>query len=195
VSASFADFIEVERPFTGHAAFTFTEPDRAAYPGRLQALMAYRTRDSVARIMAWSDEWNTAQRRIMRRNAGAGYLSYFRLLGASFLETWVSVTNAGSHELDQPAECTVIVENHAGERRAAQLTLAPWATSFESLDAVVPGATELLGGANGLLLVESESDLAMVCFTRHVKSGRWSAEHLMSAPTRVDGGLMWPAGC
>ena len=76
--------------------------------------MAYRTRDSVARIMAWSDEWNTAQRRIMRRNAGAGYLSYFRLLGASFLETWVSVTNAGSHELDQPAECTVIVENHPG---------------------------------------------------------------------------------
>jgi hypothetical protein len=195
VSASFADLTEIERPFIGHAAFSFTEPDRATYPGRLQALMAYRTRGSVARIMAWSDEWNTPQRRIMRRNAAAGYLSYFRLLGASFLETWVSVTNAGNHELDETAEYTVIVENHSGERLSSRHRLAPWATSFESLDSVVPGATGLLGGANGLLLVESESDLAMVCFTRHVASGRWSAEHLMSAPTKVDGGLIWPAGC
>ena len=90
---------------------------------------------------------------------------------------------------------TVIVENHAGERISAQHTLAPWATAWTSLDLVVPGATQLLGGANGLLLVESESDLAMVCFTRHRASGRWSAEHLMSASTPSPDGMIWPAGC
>ena len=183
VGASFAELLkEVPRPFAGHAAFTFSEPDRGAYPGRLQALMAYRTSNSMARIMAWSDEWNTPHRRIARRRAVGGYRSYFRILSAPFLETWLGVTNAGNHELDSPADYTVIVENHEGDRVSAQHTLAPWATDWKPLDTLVPGALELLGGKNGLLLVESESDLAMVCFTRHSTSGRWSAEHLMSAP-------------
>jgi hypothetical protein len=196
VSASFADLLsDVERPFAGHAAFTFSESDRDAYPGRLQALMAYRGPQSMARIMAWSDEWNTAQRRIGRRTAQAPYRSYFRLLGAPYLESWLSVTNAGDHELDAVADYTVIVENRAGERLTSDHTLAPWATAWKPLDEVVPGATDLLGCANGLLLVESESDLAMVCFTRHRISGRWSAEHLMSAPTPSTDGMIWPAGC
>jgi len=196
VAASFADLLaDVERPFAGHAAFTFTETDRHAYPGRLQALMAYRGPQSLARIMAWSDEWNTPQRRIQRRHADGGYLSYFRLLAAPYLELWLGVTNAGNHELDSAADYTVIIENHAGERISAQHTLAPWATAWEPVDTVVPGATELLGGVNGLLLVESESDLAMVCFARHRLSVRWSAEHLMSAPTPTPDGLLWPAGC
>ena len=121
--------------------------------------------------------------------------SYFRLLAAPYLETWLGITNAGNHELDAAADYTVIVENHAGERVSAKLTLMPWATAWASLDLVVPGATQLLGDANGLLLVESESDLAMVCFTRHRTSGRWSAEHLMSAPTPSPNGMIWPAGC
>jgi len=37
--------------------------------------------------------------------------------------------------------------------------------------------------------------LAMIGMVLLFRVGRWSAEHLMSAPTRVDGGLMWPAGC
>ena len=196
VAASFGDLlVDVERPFAGHAAFTFTEPDRGAYPGRLQALMAYRGARSTARIMAWSDEWNTPQRRIEQRRAVGGYRSYFRLLAKPYLETWLGVTNAGSHELDTAAHYTAIVENRSGERLTAQHTLAPWATAWSSIDAVVPGATALLGDANGVLLVESESDLAMVCFTRHRTSGRWSAEHLMSAPTPSPAGMIWPAGC
>ena len=196
VNASFGDLLtEVERPFAGHAAFTFTEADRGAYPGRLQALMAYRGPQSLARIMAWSDEWNTPHRRIVNKGALGAYRSYFRLLAAPFLETWLGVTNAGNHELESAAEYTVIVENQAGDRLAVQHVLAPWATAFAPLDQVVPGATQLLGGVNGLLLVESESDLAMVCFTRHRGSGRWSAEHLMSAPTPSADGIVWPAGC
>ena len=117
------------------------------------------------------------------------------MLAAPFLETWLGVTNAGNHELESAAEYTVIVENQAGDRLAVQHVLAPWATAFAPLDQVVPGATQLLGGVNGLLLVESESDLAMVCFTRHRGSGRWSAEHLMSAPTPSAAGMVWPAGC
>jgi hypothetical protein len=196
VGASFADLLGgVARPFAGHAAFTFSEADRDAYPGRLQALMAYRGAQSVARIMAWSDEWNTPQRRIAHRQAKAPYRSYFRLLGAPFLECWLGVTNAGNHELDEVADYTVIVENHDGDRVSAEHTLAPWATDWRPLDDVVPGATSVLGGTNGLLLVESDSDLAMVCFTRNRTSGRWSAEHLMSAPTPTPDGMLWPAGC
>jgi hypothetical protein len=196
VNASFTDLLtDVERPFAGHAAFTFSESDRNAYPGRLQALMAYRGPQSLARIMAWSDEWNTPHRRIVNKGARCAYRSYFRLLAAPFLETWLGVTNAGNHELDSDADYTVTVENQAGERVAVQHTLAPWATAFQPLDQGVPGATQLLGGANGLLLVESESDLAMVCFTRHCVSGKWSAEHLMSAPTPSSEGMIWPAGC
>ncbi len=195
-TASLGDLLtEVERPFAGHAAFTFSEAGRSAYPGRLQALMAYRGAESMARIMAWSDEWNTPQRRIERRTAEGPYLSYFRLLAAPYLETWLGVTNAGDHELDSTADFMVIVENAAGERVSAQRTLAPWATAWEPLDVVVPGGPDLLGGVNGLLLVKSESDLAMVCFTRHRTSGRWSAEHLMSAPTLSPDGMIWPAGC
>jgi hypothetical protein len=196
VSASFGDLlVDAERPFAGHAAFTFTEADRDAYPGRLQALMAYRGAHSTARIMAWSDEWNTPQRRIERRRAVGCYRSYFRLLAKPFLESWLGVTNAGNHELETAADYTVIVENLSGQRLSAQHTLAPWATAWSSLDEVVPGASALLDGANGLVLVESESDLAMVCFTRHRTSGRWSAEHLMSAPTPSSDGMIWPAGC
>lgn len=193
-AASFSELLGgVERPFAGHAAFTFSEPDRTSYPGRLQALMAYRTVDSSARIMAWSDEWNTPQRRIKRRDADA-YRSYFRVLGSPFLECWLGVTNAGSHDLDVDAAYTVIVESQAGQRLTTSCTLGPLATSFRSIDAVVPGAADLLRGV-GLLVVESDSDLAMVCFTRHRRSGRWSAEHLMSAPTPAGDGHIWPAGC
>ena len=50
VDASFADLLAgVTRPFAGHAAFTFSDADRPAYPGRLQALMAYRGARSMAR--------------------------------------------------------------------------------------------------------------------------------------------------
>jgi hypothetical protein len=194
-SAAFAELLgDIERPFAGHAAFTFSDGGRSAYPGRLQALMAYRSTESIARIMAWSDEWNTPQRRIESRRAFGPFRSYFRVLAAPFLETWLGVTNAGNHELDSPAEFTVIVEAESGERVASHHTLAPWATAWTTVDDLVPGATHLLGEINGLLLVESESDLAMVCFTRHRVSGQWSAEHLMSAPTPTADGVIWPAG-
>ena len=195
VAASLGELLtDVERPFAGHAAFTFSEANRGAYPGRLQALMSYRAPESLARVMAWSDEWNTPQRRARLRGADGGYRSYFRLLAAPFLESWLGVTNAGSHELETAADYTVIVESSSGQRRSTRCTLAPLATAWGRIDRLVPHSQQLLGDANGLLLVESDSDLAMVCFTRHRTSGRWSAEHLMSAPTDGADGVIWPAG-
>ena len=195
VAASFSELLtEVERPFAGHAAFTFSEAERDAYPGRLQALMAYRAPQSLARIMAWSDEWNTRQRRLQRQVADSGYRSYFRLLAAPYLEAWLGVTNAGDHELDAAADYTVIVENQFGLRATQTCALGPWATAWQPVDLIVPEAAQVLGNGNGLLLVESDADLAMVCFTRHRISRRWSAEHLMSAPTLSPDGVIWPAG-
>ena len=57
--------------FVGHIALAYTREDRPVYPGVLQALLEYRTAGSAARVMAWSDEWNSPQRAAVR-----GHVSY-----------------------------------------------------------------------------------------------------------------------
>ncbi len=184
------------RPFVGHAAFTFSEPGLPVYPRRLQALMAYRSGDACARIMAWSDEWNTPKRRYRLHQRAGHYLSYYRAWCVPFIETWLGITNAGTADLTEPATCRLIVRNDCGEEVFAERTLAPLATDWSLVGELVEGANELLArSASALILVESTFDLAMVAFSRHTVSGTWSGEHFMSAPVQTAGGEVWPAGC
>jgi hypothetical protein len=184
------------RPFVGHAAFTFSESGRAQYPRRLQALMAYDGGSTCARIMAWSDEWNTPKRRYRLLQRSGHYLSYFRATCQPFLETWLGITNAGAADLTEPASYRVVVRNERGDEVAAERTVGPLATEWARLPELVDGTAGLLARSeSAIVLIESEFDLAMVCFTHHLDAGTWSAEHFMSAPVVTPAGEVWPAGC
>ncbi len=196
VSASFAELVPPSnRPFVGHAAFTFSEPDRAYYPGRLQALMAYSAPGSCSRVMVWSDEWNTPARQRRVQETGGHYLSYYRVWCQPDAETWVAITNAGDADLREAATYRLILRDEDGDEIAATRTLGPLATDWGPVGALIEGATNWLSHRpSAILLVESTSDLAMVALDHHFASGRWSAEHFMSAPVPIAGGDLWPAG-
>lgn len=85
------DLIPGEGDFTGHVSFTFTPRPAGEYPGRLQALMEYRTDVSTARVMAWSDQWGSPHRLLQRIPRRAGYRAWAR----PPFTTYISITNAG----------------------------------------------------------------------------------------------------
>lgn len=194
-SASLAELVPAElESFVGHVAFTFSEGGLPEYPGHLQALMAYTGGETCARIMAWSDQWNTSPRRLALRTSGGHYESYFRTPSASCLEAWVGITYCGAADLDSVARYRLIVRAADGEEAAIDRELAPWATEWGTVESLVTQAAAMLSAGPCLVVVESEFDLAMVCFTRHRVSGRWAAEHFMSAPVAGRDGEVWPAG-
>jgi hypothetical protein len=182
--------------FGGHIALTFTPADVAEYPRRLQALLEYRSPVGAAHVMAWSDEWNSRLRLHRRAREGALPLrSYYRAIVREGLTTFISVTNAGHGGYREQAPLSIALVNRAGERRVIERTLEPYATLFESVPDLFPGADQFLAPIGvGVIEVESIFDLANVQLTRSDRSGAWAAEHFLAALTRVDERIDMPAG-
>lgn len=183
-------------PFNGHIALTFSPTDAEFYPRHLQALLEYRSAGGAARVMAWSDEWNSRIKLHQRKREGALPLrSYYRAICGRGFSTWVSLTNAGHGGYRETVPCTITLCNATGMRREVTRELAPYATLFADVAELFDGAAEFLApGGVGVIEVESTSDLANVQFVRHDATGAWAAEHYMAATTREGDRVAVPAG-
>jgi hypothetical protein len=192
VTADFREVLASHTSFRGHAAFTFGQTGRAEYPGHLQALLRYVATSSTARVMAWSDEWNTAARTWKRMRHGGTYRSFMRAVGADSVD-WLAITNAGSADHRTTATCRITVSNSLGDA-TVEHCVAAHATLLAPLRELVPSARSLLD-APAAVLVDSEHDLAMVALTASRSGESWAVEHLMSATTwSSSGAALQPAG-
>ena len=183
-------------PFNGHIALTFSSAETEFYPRHLQALLEYRSAGGAARVMAWSDEWNSRIKLHQRKRDGALPLrSYYRAICGRGFSTWVSLTNAGHGGYRDVVPCTITLVNASGVQRDVTREIAPYATVFADVADLFPGAAEFLSpGGVGVIEVESTYDLANVQFVRHDATGAWGAEHYMAATTREGDRVAVPAG-
>ncbi len=181
------------RPFVGHIALRFSPDNRAEYPRRLQALLEYRTPQSTARVMAWSDSWNWSVR---QRLHPLTYRAYYRVWCKTPFLSSVAITNCGiALNYDQTVSYRMRLENGSGDFLTYEGKLAPQATDFGPVQRFFPDATEFLNGQSmALVIVESRADLAIMHLSRHERSGVYAAEHFLPAPTRHAGKLHYPCG-
>jgi hypothetical protein len=185
------------RPFRGHIALTFAPSRGQAVPRRLQALLEYRRTGSVARVMTWSDEWNSPVRLAKRDRSAAppSYRSWFRVWQDDGTTTEFAITNAGHNGYDRPAEIHAIYFDHAGGTIETQFSLPAYATRMTNMEQLFPEAIESLRSpAIGVVVLESASDLASVAYTHHHASGTMSAEHFMWLQSEHDGTIVSPSG-
>ncbi len=182
-----------DRPMIGHIALSFSPDDKPFYPGRLQALLEYRTEHNTARVMAWSDEWNSTER---QEGAAPVLRAFYRMWFKRPIVSSLSITNSGlSPDYDKHVEYTIRLRNTAGDTLTYQGKLAPQATDFGTIDTFFPGIEDFLDGAPAAMaVVESTSDLAIVQFSNHQESGVFSAEHFMALNTYHDGDFHLPCG-
>ncbi len=179
-------------PFRGHLALSFAPAHGASVPRRLQALVEYSGLNSVARVMTWSDEWNSRVR-LARRDGSESptlFRSYFRVVLDDAMSTEIAVTNAGHPGYDRSASARLIFRRNDQPDLETTLVLAPFATCFESLVSLFPEAEP----GHGIVLLESTSDLASIGFTRHRRTGTLSAEHFLVLYADQAGKLVLPAG-
>jgi hypothetical protein len=181
--ADVADLLpDPAQPFRGHIALSFRPPPGQPVPRRLQALLEYRGETSVAHVMAWSDEWNSAVRlaRRDRRDRPARVQSYFRVVDRGDCTTEIAVTNAGHPGYSRAAHVLLQLEGPEGPIAQTRFELAPYATRMALLSEFFPQArAQLAPGGLGLVVASSESDLANVAFTRSSASGALAAEHFL----------------
>jgi hypothetical protein len=185
------------KPFRGHLALSFAPAHGKPVPRRLQALVEYSGTNSVARVMTWSDEWNSRVRlaRRERRDVPTIFRSYFRVCLDAMASTEIAVTNAGHPGYDRSAEVKVLLKRADHSDLETMLILAPFATKITTLDELFPGI--LSGDAmpgHGIVLLESSSDLASMGFTRHRRTGALAAEHFLVHYAEQSGELVLPAG-
>jgi hypothetical protein len=184
-------------PFRGHIALSFAARHGQAVPRHLQALLEYRNEHSVARTMAWSDEWNSNVR-VAKRDRMATPLigkSCFRIWEDVGLGTEIAITNAGHAGYQRDANVRLVLHGADGPVMETELRLAPFATHMAKVEQLFPGARAALAPSGlGMLLIESSSDLANLAFTRHRQTGAIAAEHFMAMPTEHEGSVEWPPG-
>jgi hypothetical protein len=182
------------RPFAGHVTLAFTREDRPVYPRVLQALLEYRTAHGTARVMAWSDEWNSPQRAVARGRVV--YRAYSRVWCRPPLETHLCITNCGNERrYADPAAFTVLLLNGHGDHVRAEGVVPPHGTVFQAVDSFFPDAVRFLRPEGvGMVVVESVYDLAQIQITRHAGSGVVAAEHFMALSSAWDGTRLRPSG-
>jgi len=193
--------------FTGHIALNFSADERTFYPRRLQALLEYRTQESTARVMAWSDIWNAQEHLRTLSDSiasefrpvflggnvlsppGVVYRSYYRVWNKAPLVSYLAITNCGiTPGYDKTVKYRVLLENGRGDSLRYEGRVGPQATDYGPIDFFFPSIEAFLGDQSvGMALVESESDLAIMHLTHHQVSGAYSAEHFMDAGSRFEG--------
>jgi hypothetical protein len=178
--------------FVGHVALRFSrEEDQVEYPRRLQALMEYRTSQSTARVMAWSDTWNWQE-----VSSTIDYLAYYRVWWRSPFVSYVSLTNCSINQnYQEVATYRLRLEKGDGDYLVYEGTIAPQGTMYKSISEIFPNIAEFLGDQPvGLVVVETTFDLASMHLTKHQKSGVCAAEHFLPLPTCYDGEIYRPCG-
>jgi hypothetical protein len=185
------------RTFRGHIALRFALDAPADVPWHVQALLEYRRAGGVARVMAWSDEWNSRVKLATRDASASPPLSrsYYRVWCDGDAETQLSITNAGHEGYDRTAAVRALLVGAEGVVAETTFTLPPFATRLADVRELFPDAdARLAPTGHGLVIVESASDLANVAFSRHRVSGALAAEHFMVWETVHDGALVTVAG-
>ena len=201
--------------FTGHIALNFSSEFKAHYPGKLQALMEYRTPYGAARVMAWSDIWNARDRwnafldqmstfEGFVENFGERYPVEARLINRCFYRVWylpaiisyISVTNSGvTPDYDRTADYRLLLENGRGEALIYHGAIAPQASDFVPIDQFFPDVADFLGEQQfAMAVIESEADLAVMHLSHNKNSGVYSAEHFMASASYHEGLTYNPCG-
>jgi len=173
--------------FAGHIALRFAPEKTEVYPFRVQALFEYRTNVNTSRVMVWSDEWNSEERR--KRFGTVLKRKYFRVWHCPEFISYVSMYNCG---VEKPytleAAFTLTLVNETGDKLIYEGTLPPNGTLFRRVDELFPDISAFLGDNRyAMLYSESAFDLAHVQFTRHMSSGVWAAEHFIASHTNSQG--------
>ena len=173
--------------FVGHVTLAYTREDRPFYPRVLQALLEYRTRRGATRVMAWSDEWNSPQRAAVRGRVP--YRAYYLVWCRPPLQTHLCITNCGNERrYAEAAPFTAVLLNEAGDRIQVSGVVPPHGTVFQPVQTLFPDAPRFLGPRGvGLVVIESDYDLAEIQITRHAGSGVVAAEHFMALTGELDG--------
>jgi len=176
-----AELLDDARDFKGHVALRFAPDAEGAVPRRLQVLVEYRTTSSVARVMAWSDEWNSAVRVARRSRHPTAPRAFCRVVAKPTVQTEIAVTNAGHDDHRMPADVEFTLVSAHGPVATAQRRIEPYATLWTTMDGLFPGGTAgKLPGGFGVLVAQSESDLASIMFTR--SGDALAAEHFLPVP-------------
>jgi hypothetical protein len=188
---------DASQPFRGHIALNFAPAPGESVPGHLQALLEYRSAASVARVMTWSDEWNSFVHLAKRDRSikPTQYRSWFRIWPDADATTEIAITNAGHDGYDRTADVRATYCDGAGKAIETNFLLAPHATRMGSMKEFFPNAIDALRSAPfGIILIESTSDLANVAYTHHHASGTIAAEHFVSLRSEHEGSIVLPAG-
>ena len=188
---------DASQPFKGHISLNFSTAENLPVPLHLQALAEYRRADTVARVMCWSDQFNSNIRMAKRDRQPnpTRWRSYFRLLENAELvtEAWITNSGHGGYRRSAKVEATLILSD--GESRTLEMEIAPFATRILVLDNFASGGyPQDCDERMGMLWLESESDLAIMGFTRHLQQPGIAAEHFMSLMSLNEGSLLAPAG-
>lgn len=183
--------------FIGHLALRFSPRHRGPIPRRQQTLAEYLSPGHRANVMAWSDEWNSRIRVAKRqRTASVTPLrACFRVYADSENVTLLAISNPGHEQPPPPAKATVLLYSPLGRIGSATLDIAPFGTRLIALPDLFPAALlSQLDGGLGLVVLESESDLASIAFVRHLGSCALAAEHFMAMQSSANGRIVLPAG-
>ncbi|TAL43578.1 MAG: hypothetical protein EPN91_06090 [Salinibacterium sp.] len=184
-------------PFRGHIALSFAPARGVPVPGHLQALMEYRRPNSVARVMTWSDEWNSRVR-LARRDRSLEpprYRSYFRVDAGADVVTELAITNAGHNGYDRSAEVRATYRSADGRDWHADFSLTPFATRTATSGELFDGSADRPPmDQPGIVLLESSSDLACIAYTHQCSTGALAAEHFLWLQSEHEGELLLPAG-
>jgi hypothetical protein len=175
-----SELLDGQGDFRGHVALRFAPGESAAVPRRLQALVEYRGTRSVARVMAWSDEWNSIVRQARRRRDPAAPRAFCRFVAGPSVQTEIAVTNAGHDGHNTSADVEFTLVDARGVRATVQRRIAPYATLWSPV-------RELFGDVDcdpadgfGILIARSDCDLASMMFTR--TAAGLAAEHFLPVP-------------
>jgi hypothetical protein len=185
-----------EADFIGHIALRFAAGDHPVYPGRLQALMEYGTPISTARVMAWSDLWNSRDRQRIAQLKQRQYAGYYRILDRPGLSSYLAITNAGvGLDYAATAPYQLRLENRQGQPLIYQGSLPPQGTDFGAIADFFPTLDDFWSETGiGLVVIESQFDLACMHFSHNLASAVWSAEHFLPLPLEQQGQLVYGCG-
>jgi hypothetical protein len=192
---SVADLLpDHSKPFVGHIALRFADDDHPEYPKRLQALMEYRTAQSSAKVMAWSDFWNWQER--AKFAPVLNYMAYYRVWWQAPFLSYLSLTNCGiDADYDLTATYRLRLENGRGEFLLCEGTIPPQGTLYKAAHELFPSIADFLGEQSvALLVVETTADLASMHLTQHQVSGVYAAEHFLPTYTLHNDEFHSPCG-
>ena len=124
------------------------------------------------------------------------YKGYFRVWCRPPLHTQLCITNCGNdRRYSDAALFTVFLLNETGDRLRVEGVVPPHGTVFLPVNTLFPDAARFLAPKGvGMVVIESDYDLAEIQITRHAGTGAVAAEHFMALTGELDGQPFSPSG-